>query len=98
MNLKLDNEIEKRLLKLINFFRETSDVEILILPYYPDFKEISYLTNNNYTIIEKRFLDMKNFKNVSVLGAYDAKFSGCNEKSCFDTAHFDLDCFKKIFK
>jgi len=98
LNLKLDNEIEKRLLKLINFFRETSDVEILILPYYPDFKEISYLTNNNYTIIEKRFLDMKNFKNVSVLGSYDAKIIGCKEKNFYDTLHFDLDCFKKIFK
>jgi hypothetical protein len=98
LNLKLDNEIEKRLMILINFFREKSDVEILILPYYPDFKEISYLVNDNYTIIEKSLLDMKNFKNVSVLGSYDAKVIGCKEKNFYDTLHFDLDCYKKIFK
>ena len=98
LNLKLDNEIEKRLITLINFLKEKSDVEILILPYYPDFKEISYLLNNNYIIIEKRFLNMKNLKNVNVIGSYDAKIIGCEEKNFYDTLHFDLDCYKKIFK
>jgi len=98
LNLKLDNDIDKRLMALVNFFRERSDVEILILPYYPDFKKISYSLNDNYIIIENRFLNMKNLSNVSVLGSYSAKIVGCEEKDFHDTFHFDLNCYKKIFK
>jgi hypothetical protein len=98
LNLKLDNDIDKRLIALVNFFRERSEVEILILPYYPDFKKISYLLNNNYIAIENRYLNIKNLNNVNILGSYDAKVIGCEEKNFYDTFHFDLDCYKKIFK
>ena len=91
---------EKLFKQLINHIIDNNKQVVLVLiPFYEKSYDLTVKKNNLMLERENFFIDLaKNKNNIQVIGSYNPRKVGCNEKEFYDDIHPKESCHLKIIK